>query len=96
MNYTHELAWNTLKDFLESKGVEPLYGSEDSTREAYRLGLIEDGDIWMEMIKSRNLTSHTYNGEIAEAIASAICHHYHAAYRKLLDRLDPLTRETAE
>jgi len=94
--YTHELAWNTLKDFLENKGVQPLYGSKDTTREAFKRGLIEDGTAWMEMIKSRNLKSHTYNREIAEEIALAIRRRYHAAFRKLLETLEPLGRETPE
>ncbi len=50
----------------------------------------------MQMINSRNLTSHTYNQEIAEEIAEAIRNHYHAAYRKLLDTLEPLTSERQE
>jgi len=50
----------------------------------------------MEMIKSRNLTSHTYNREIAEEIALAIRLHYHTAFRKLLETLEPLGRETPE
>ena len=94
--YTHELAWNTLKDFLEHKGGQPLYGSKDTTREAFRRGLIEDGEVWMEMIKSRNLTSHTYNQEIAEEIAQAIIRHYHTAFGLLLTTLEPLTREEPE
>lgn len=51
--FTHELAWNTLKDFLESRGASKLYGSKDATREAFAKGLIDDGDVWMGMIKSR-------------------------------------------
>jgi len=90
------LAWNTLKDFLENKGVQPLYGSKDTTREAFKRGLIEDGEIWMQMINSRNLTSHTYNQEIADEIAEAIRIHYHAAYRTLVDTLEPLTSERPE
>jgi nucleotidyltransferase substrate binding protein (TIGR01987 family) len=39
--FTHELAWNVLKDFLELQGVTPLYGSKDTTREAFRRGLLE-------------------------------------------------------
>ena len=57
--YTHELAWNTLKDFLESKGVSHLYGSRDTTREAFAAGLLAEGDVWMQMIQSRNQTTHT-------------------------------------
>ena len=70
--YNHELAWNTLKDFLEERGVENLYGSKDTSREAFKAGLLgdreEDGKIWMKMIDSRNLTSHTYNKETAQEI----------------------------
>ena len=50
----------------------------------------------MQMINSRNLTSHTYNQEIADEIAQAIRNHYHAAYRKLLDTFEPLTSERQE
>jgi nucleotidyltransferase substrate binding protein (TIGR01987 family) len=52
--YTHELAWNTLKDFLENRGMQNMYGSRDATREAFKAGLIENGETWMEMIDSRN------------------------------------------
>jgi nucleotidyltransferase substrate binding protein (TIGR01987 family) len=74
--YTHELAWNVLKDFLEEQGAKNLYASKDSTREAFKAGLIQNGEIWMDMIQSRNLTSHTYNQEIAREIASKIIENY--------------------
>ena len=70
--FTHELAWNTLKDFLEERGVQNIYGSRDATREAFKTGLIVNGEVWMNMIQSRNLTSHTYDEETAAQIASAI------------------------
>ena len=70
--FTHELAWKLLKAFLNYQGVEDIYGSKDATRQAFNLGLIEDGETWMEMIKDRNRTSHTYNQETAEEIASKI------------------------
>lgn len=71
--YTHELAWNTLRDFLRYQGVvTQMIGSRDTTREAFSSGIIRSGDIWMEMIKSRNLTSHTYNEDTANAIFSRI------------------------
>jgi nucleotidyltransferase substrate binding protein (TIGR01987 family) len=78
--YTHELAWNTLKDFLEDRGVPNLYGSKDTTREAFKRGLVENGEVWMDMIKSRNLTSHTYDENTAAAIASAIRNQYVAEF----------------
>ena len=67
---THELAWNTLKDFLSYQGVSStIFGSRDVTREAFAVGLIKEGEKWMGiMIKSRNLTSHTYNEDTANDI----------------------------
>lgn len=81
--YTHELAWKTLKDFLENKGVLNLYGSKDTTREAFKTGLIENGDTGMEMIISRNETSHTYNETQAAKIAESITNIYFEAFDKL-------------
>ena len=74
--YTHELAWKTMKDFLESRGNASIYGSRDATREAFKLGLIQDGEVWMDMIKNRNRSSHTYNEATAEEIANAIVEEY--------------------
>ena len=74
--FTHELAWKTLKDFLESRGETEIYGSKDATRKAFARGLIEDGEIWMDMIQSRNLSSHTYNEEIAANLVKAILTEY--------------------
>jgi nucleotidyltransferase substrate binding protein (TIGR01987 family) len=70
--FTHELAWNLLKDYLEGQGIQGVVGSKGATREAFKNGLIADGEAWMDMIKSRNQTSHTYNEETANQITSAI------------------------
>ncbi len=88
--YTHELAWKTLKDFLEDKGDNTLYGSKDVTRAAFKLGLIDNGEIWMDMIKSRNQTSHTYNEDTAQEIVNDIRKKYFdhfCALRETLTRL---------
>jgi len=91
--YTHELAWNTLKDFLDARGVRRLYGSKDATREAFKIGLIENGEAWMDMIKSRNLTSHTYDEAVASEIVSAILGSYFAEFESLKATLEELKRE---
>ena len=57
--YTYELAWNTLKDFLGNRGQTDIYGSRDAIRKAFESGLIDDGESWMDMLASRNKTSHT-------------------------------------
>lgn len=82
--YTHELGWNTIKDFLEYNGHQSLYGSKDTTREAFKRRLIANGEVWMDMIKSRNLSSHTYNREIAEKIAHAIVKDYLTEFEELV------------
>lgn len=88
--FTHELAWNTLKDFLDGRGVQNLYGSRDATREAFKTGLIENGEAWMNMIQSRNLTSHTYDEATAAQIASSICTAYYVEFEALRIKLDGL------
>jgi nucleotidyltransferase substrate binding protein (TIGR01987 family) len=70
--FNHELAWKTLKDYLEDRGETGVYGSKDAIRKAFAVGLIEDGEVWMEMIESRNRSTHTYNEEVAKRISGAI------------------------
>jgi nucleotidyltransferase substrate binding protein (TIGR01987 family) len=91
--FTHELAWNTLKDFLEEHGAQNLYGSKDTTREAFKRGLIENGEAWMDMIKSRNLTSHTYNESTAAQIASAILATYFSEFAAFNNKMEIIKRE---
>lgn len=91
--YTHEMAWNVLKDFLEDRGAKKIYGSKDATREAFKTGLIENGEAWMKMIESRNLTSHTYNEETATAMVSAIIHSYFAEFSDFHVRMQKLKEE---
>jgi len=95
IEFTHELAWNTLKDFLEDRGAQNLYGSKDTTREAFKTGLIENGEAWMDMITSRNLTSHTYDEATAAKIVSAILDAYFAEYEALKNKLEKLKRDEA-
>lgn len=93
--YTHELAWQTLKDFLEARGVRDLYGSRDSTRAAFKASLIDNGQTWMEMIQSRNLTTHTYNEATAAQIVAAILDRYFTEFQELQARLARLKQEEA-
>ena len=91
--FTHELAWKTLKDFLESRGNKDIYGSKDATRESFRLGLVDDGELWMEMIESRNQTVHTYNLEIAKKIVNEIMQKYYNQLNILLKKFTELEKQ---
>ena len=88
--YTSDLAWNTLKDFLEFQGQTDIYGSRDATRRAFQLGIIENGETWMDMLKSRNTTSHTYNIEVAEEICQAILDDYFPLFIQLKAKMAKL------
>jgi len=88
--YTYELAWNTIKDFLEYKGQTDIYGSRDAIRKAFELGLIDDGESWMDMLKSRNKTSHTYNEETAREICQAVVTVYYSLLKQLKVKLESL------
>lgn len=74
--FTHELAWNVMKDYAHYQGNASVAGSRDATREAFSLQLIADGKGWMEMITSRNKTSHTYNEDVAREISHTIVNKY--------------------
>jgi nucleotidyltransferase substrate binding protein (TIGR01987 family) len=85
--FTHELSWNLLKDFIESKGFVGIHGSRDTTRIAFREGYIENGEVWMNMIENRNKSSHTYNTDTAQAIVQLVLNSYIEEFRKLKIRM---------
>ena len=78
--FTHELAWNVLKDYLEDKGLTGLVGSKDAMRAAFKNALIEQGENWMKMIEARNLTSHSYDSGTAQQIADDIIERFYPAF----------------
>ncbi|HNG35561.1 MAG TPA: nucleotidyltransferase substrate binding protein [Nitrosomonas sp.] len=86
--FTHELAWNLLKDFLQDQGNQNIRGSKDATREAFKVELIQDGEQWMAMIQSRNISSHTYNEHTAEQLVNAIIHDYYPLFRALKKEIE--------
>lgn len=74
--FTHELAWKVLKDYLEYQSAVVIRGSRDAVKESFKIGLINDGAVWIEMIETRNNTSHTYDKEIAESTVELIVNKY--------------------
>jgi nucleotidyltransferase substrate binding protein (TIGR01987 family) len=92
--YTYELAWNCIKDVFEAQGEVSIIGSRDAFRLAFKRGLIENGEIWMEMIKSRVLTSHTYNEDVADDISSRIVAEYYPEFIRLQMRLEAMSSQS--
>lgn len=88
--FTHELAWNVLKDYLEYEGIQGLVDSRSTVREAFKRGLIEDGELWLDMIDKRNLSGHTYNESLAQAVAQSVLERYHPAFVELQRRMSEL------
>jgi nucleotidyltransferase substrate binding protein (TIGR01987 family) len=70
--FTHELAWKVLKDYLKFEGIQNITGSRSTSKQAFNMGLISKGETWMDMIESRNIMVHTYNESILEAEFSKI------------------------
>ncbi|RRB01075.1 nucleotidyltransferase substrate binding protein [Larkinella rosea] len=85
--YTYELAWKTMQDFLWDRGYAEIAGPKPVIEQAFQNGYI-DGFAWVRMHKSRNLTSHIYNAEIADEIAVSVKNEYVSLLNELAHRLE--------
>lgn len=84
--FTWELAWNLLKDYLRWQGETEITGARDAIRESFKRGLIEEGQTWMAMLQDRNRTSHTYNESTMREILDSIEKHYQPQFAALQAR----------
>jgi len=85
--FTHELAWKVMKDYLEYEGHQGLTGSRSASRLAFSLGLVDDGQVWMDMIESRNRTVHTYDERILEQEFAKVQNNYAPALKKFAQKM---------
>jgi len=88
--FTHELAWNVIKDYCEYQGNTSITGSRDATREAFKINLVTNGEGWMDMISSRNKTSHTYNEDTMHEIFDKIIHSYYPLFEAFQRKMENL------
>lgn len=88
--YTHELAWNVMKDYFAYQGNADIRGSRDAIREAFNKDLIANGKEWMETIKSRVSTVHTYNEDTAEEIATKITTKYFQLFTDFKEKMESI------
>ncbi|MFZ4560132.1 MAG: nucleotidyltransferase substrate binding protein [Saprospiraceae bacterium] len=85
--YTYELAWNLMKDYLIYQGVTGITGSRDAIRHAFNQGLISEGELWMRMVDDRILTVHTYHEETAKRVEDHIKNDYFALFEALYHQM---------
>ena len=87
--FTFELAWKTMKDCLEDQGIVGKIGSpREIIKEAFAAGLIDNGEVWMDMMISRNELSHLYDEETSREIFDDIKEKYILEISKLVIKLD--------
>jgi len=91
--FTHELAWKLMQDFFVFQGNTEIRGSRDATRQAFKEGLISEGETWMTMIQNRNLTSHTYNEQIADKILNNILNDFHPLFVGFHRKMESIEEE---
>jgi len=94
--YTYELAWNVMKDYYQYQGEDNIQGSRDAIRLAFKRGLVEDGEDWMAMIKSRIMSSHTYNEELVQEIKAAVLNKYYPLFERFNQKMNQLCRENLD
>lgn len=91
--FTHELAWNVIKDFATDQGIVEIRGSKDATRYAAQVNLINNAHTWMQMIPNRNKTTHTYNEATANEIFVEIISAYFMEFVLFEKKMTELTQK---
>lgn len=76
--FTFELAWKTLKDYMEEEGFE-LNSPKSVIRQAFQSKYIVDGEVWMEALKKRNNTVHNYDSLIIDETVTFIVEDFYPA-----------------
>lgn len=82
--YTFELSWKTIKDYLEFEGYD-VKTPRDTIKKAFQVGIIDDGSVWLDALEKRNLMSHTYNENITNQTEQLIKTKYYAMMKKVIE-----------
>jgi nucleotidyltransferase substrate binding protein (TIGR01987 family) len=88
--FTFEMAWNVMKDYLEEQGVTGIIGSKNAIRHAFNKGLIEDGEAWIDMVEGRNLPTHSYDEETAEKLLNKIIDNFYEQFVTFAKKMNTL------
>lgn len=90
--FTFELSWKTIKDYLETEGMIIPYPRE-VLKEAFKGGLIKDGHLWIKMLDTRNQLSHTYNDLQAKKAVETVRLEYFPAIRQVYESLKTISEK---
>lgn len=90
--YTFELSWKVMQDLLIYKGYDFMLGPNGTLKMAFEDGLISDHEGWRQMAKSRNMLSHVYDEEEADAIVKLIFDRYASLLKSLDNKLEQLSQ----
>ena len=93
--FSFELSWKTLKDLLAWNGLDVKLPRE-VLKQAFATGLLENGQLWIDMLEQRNLMAHTYDQARAQQAAALICERYWPELQGLHNRLQERVRQEAK
>jgi len=91
--FTFEMAWNVMKDYLEEQGITGIIGSKGAIRQSFNKELIMDGQAWMDMIEGRNLSSHSYDEATAKKLLEKITETFYVQFKSFAEKMDSLARQ---
>ncbi|MCC3359716.1 nucleotidyltransferase substrate binding protein [Bacillus sp. REN16] len=83
---TFELAWKVLKDYLEAQGFI-VKSPRETIKQAFQMGIIQEGHVWIDALSKRNLTTHTYDEAFADKFVKEIKEIYYPIFKSLHERL---------
>ncbi len=81
--FTYELGWKTVKDYLHYSGIKKVNLPREVIKHGYQNQIIENGQMWINMMEDRNLMAHTYSEENAKKAVERISNEYSQAIKQL-------------
>jgi nucleotidyltransferase substrate binding protein (TIGR01987 family) len=87
--YTFELGWKTMKDYLEKEGYT-VKSPRSAIQTAFQAGLITDGHSWIDALEKRNIMAHTYDERRVQEVTRLIREYYYKILKELHSKLEDL------
>ena len=85
--FSYEMAWKLMMSYEKENGIFEILGSKDVIRQAFKLSLVNNGEAWLEMVETRNRTSHLYDEEMATDVMDEIIYTYYPLLTELRETM---------